>query len=81
MSNQNKHNECIIGIWFDYDDADLVTLSDIKEKLKWTSNVYRLADYLDKRKSTNLLHFNFCPVCGKEIDYKLLRLSITSEDN
>lgn len=31
-----------------------------------------LKDYADKRKSTNLYRFNFCPVCGKTIDLKKL---------
>jgi hypothetical protein len=34
---------------------------------EWT-----LKDYADKRKSTNLYRFNFCPVCGKAIDLKTL---------
>jgi RNA polymerase-binding transcription factor DksA len=33
---------------------------------------YTLADYADKRKSTNLIRFNFCPDCGKAIDLKKL---------
>ena len=34
---------------------------------------YTLADFCDKRKRTPLHHFNYCPMCGKEIDWKALR--------
>lgn len=34
---------------------------------------YTLSDYLDRRKNTNLSRFEYCPVCGKEIDWKKLR--------
>lgn len=34
---------------------------------EWT-----LKDYADKRKSTNLYRFNFCPICGKAIDLKAM---------
>ena len=32
-----------------------------------------LADYCDKRKSTNLTRFNYCPLCGKKIDWKAIK--------
>jgi len=35
---------------------------------EWT-----LADYGDKRKNTNLTRFDFCPECGKAIDWKKIR--------
>lgn len=34
---------------------------------------YTLRDYADKRKSTNLYRFDFCPSCGKPIDWKAIR--------
>lgn len=34
---------------------------------------YTLKDYTDKRKSTNLTRFNYCPDCGKKIDWKAMR--------
>lgn len=37
-------------------------------KKEWT-----LEDYADKRKNTNLHRFNFCPVCGKAIDWKIIK--------
>ena len=35
--------------------------------------VYTLSDYGDKRKSTNLTRFDYCPECGKAIDWKAIR--------
>ena len=37
-------------------------------KKEWT-----LADYGDKRKNTNLTRFDYCPECGKVIDWKAIR--------
>lgn len=32
-----------------------------------------MAEYADRRRSTDLTHFNFCPMCGEKIDWKMLR--------
>ena len=37
-------------------------------KKEWT-----LKDYADKRKSTNLYQFDFCPKCGKKINWKKIK--------
>ena len=42
-------------------------LKDIQHK-EWT-----LKDYTDKRKSTNLTRFDYCPECGKRIDWAAIR--------
>lgn len=34
---------------------------------------YTLQDYADKRKSTNLIRFDFCPYCGRKIDWKKIK--------
>lgn len=34
---------------------------------------WALKDYADKRKSTNLTRFNYCPVCGNKISWKILK--------
>ena len=34
---------------------------------------WNLSDYCDKRKSTDLTRFNFCPLCGKKIDWKEIK--------
>ena len=34
---------------------------------------WSLGDYADKRKSTDLTRFEYCPACGKKIDWKTIR--------
>ena len=34
---------------------------------------YTIKDYCNKRKSTNLERFEFCPYCGKKIDWKKIK--------
>lgn len=81
--------ECVIGLRNAYEDTDLVTLADLKEYIEsekrfaeinkdsewWQSicNKYTLEDYCDKRKATDLTRFNYCPLCGKKIDWKAIK--------
>ena len=70
--------ECVIGMWNEYNMTKLVTYNELKdyveeynEKCKlfnrvWKTTEYKtktILDYLDKRKSTNLTHFNNCRYC------------------
>ena len=88
MDNVEKC-ECVIGIRYDYEDTDIITLSELKEHIEsekrfaechkddeWLQslyNKYTLEDYCDKRKSTDLKRFNYCPLCGKKIDWKAIK--------
>lgn len=38
---------------------------------------WTLADYCDKRKSTDLTRFEYCPACGKKIDWKAIKMTST----
>lgn len=49
------------------DDPVLRYAKELRVK-EWT-----LKDYGDKRKSTNLRRFDFCPDCGKKIDWAEIR--------
>jgi hypothetical protein len=86
-------HECIIGLFHDSDSSDLITLNELKSKIKWNKEFnacinndpiyarvtwalrpdWTLKDYADKRKSTNLHHFDFCPICSKAIDWKAIK--------
>jgi hypothetical protein len=57
--------ECEIGIWYDFNEDRLITFKELNELYEQT--VYTRQDYYDRRKSTNLLRFNFCPICGEKI--------------
>jgi hypothetical protein len=35
---------------------------------------WTLADYCDRRKSTDLSRFEYCPHCGKKIDWKAMKV-------
>ena len=44
------------------------------QRASWLlKNEWTLKDYADKRKSTDLYQFDFCPVCGRAIDWKAIR--------
>ena len=71
-----KKCEHWIGVRYDYENTDLVTLADLKEHIETMKRLpsyfhnkpYELIDYCDKRKSTDLTRFNYCPFCGKKIN-------------
>ncbi len=81
-------HECVIGLLHKWDERVLVTLDDLEEdiesNIKYVENylanhgfkpchVYTLKDYGNRRKVTNLARFMYCPECGKEIDWKMIR--------
>lgn len=81
-----KEHECIIGVLLDYENTDLITFRELKQRAEQRSEifknggyvcsvagVYDLDDYLDKRKNTNIVRFNYCPICGEKIDWKGLK--------
>lgn len=79
--------ECWIGVRYCYEDTDLVTLADLKEHIEIHNKMVeyqkkygypaqkekKLADYCDKRESTDFTRFNYCPHCGKKIDWKAIK--------
>jgi hypothetical protein len=83
--------DCYIGVWYDWENSDIVTLSDLKEHIKDTNNLIdfrekmkiplsnskkvSLSDYCDKRRTNNLTRFDYCPFCGKKIDWKSIKES------
>ena len=77
-------NTCdhIICFIYNYDSSDTATLEDLKAHVAnnrrsyehfWTQKYYTLADYCDKRKSTDILRFEYCPMCGEKIDWKAIK--------
>ena len=40
---------------------------------KLRRKIYTFADYGDKRKSTDISRFNYCPECGRAIDWKIIK--------
>ena len=75
-------HECIVGMRNDYENTDVVTLEELKDRIQrdkecrntyidWQT--YELSDYCDKRKNTDLTRFEYCPMCGKKIDWKAIK--------
>ena len=76
--------EHIIGIVYDYEDTKLVTLKGLKEHIKYEqlcckhgyrSSYYTLSQYCDKRYTTDMTRFEFCPFCGEKIDWSKIKRS------
>jgi len=82
-----KECNCWLGILSDYDQSDLnnLNLSNIKNRLNEKSNFtknmasishnwesYEPKDYVDRRKGLATL-FNYCPLCGKKIEWDTIR--------
>jgi hypothetical protein len=81
-------HECFIGLLYYTGRDTLATLQDLSEHIlerkQFNETIppgleylhqkeWSLRDYTDKRKSTNLYQFDFCPVCGKAIEWKAIR--------
>ncbi len=49
--------EHIIGFLYDYENTDVVTIKELKEYIEDKETIKR---------------FNYCPKCGKEIDWSNL---------
>lgn len=84
----NEH-QCIIGILHYCDDSVCSTEKEIVDYVKNNNELYdntekciresvrmkkyKLRDFFDKRKGTPLERFDYCPRCGKKIDWKAIR--------
>lgn len=88
-------HECVIGIWYYDEGAELYTVDDLKRLVKdFKERATRLREavcfeeaekydaianaYFDNQEDTDFKdtyfeHFDYCPYCGKKIDWKGLR--------
>lgn len=71
MSRCDHH----IGLWYEFGMAYRVTLEQLKEYEKEGSDYgdWTMEDYLDKDKESNFTHFDYCPKCGKKIDWDKMK--------
>ena len=84
-------HDCIIGELNNYDDTTVVGLLELKQHIENKKSlqqyekdlgiepckVYSLADYCDRRKSTDLFRFNYCPICAKKIEWNKIKSNAT----
>lgn len=79
-------HKCVIGMLNDYENTELITLEELKEHiesvrataiyyktLSLSLKHYELSDYCDKRKTTDLTRFEYCPFCGQKIDWERIK--------
>lgn len=87
MVQENQKHECVIGMLNEWDEGRLVTLSDLKahivDSVRLMSvgaiqKAWSLTDYTDRRKSTDLTQFEYCPYCGQKIDWTAIRKTATN---
>ena len=84
-------HDCFIGELIDYDNTSLVSLLLLKQHIENQKSlqqyekdlgiepckVYSLHDYCDRRKSTDLYRFIYCPVCGEKIEWDKIKKHAT----
>lgn len=84
-------HECLIGYLDRWGDGRFVTLEELKKNIRARKRlndmvrsckapVYELSDYGDKRKSTDLCRYDYCPFCGKKIDWSAIKKMKVEED-
>ena len=71
-----KH-DCIIGIYYDYDDTGLATANNFLSYTYWSGK--SLEELTDPENQTPFKWFNFCPICGKRIDKEKVRKEIMNK--
>ncbi len=71
IKSENMH-ECKIGIIKEDNGYQTVTWKELIEKKKEEKGK-PLEEYADLRYNVGLERFTFCPICGKEIDWKQLK--------
>ena len=79
---------CIIGEINDWENTRLVNVASLVEQIKENlkherfrveicrcepRQVYTLKQYGDRRYKTNLIRFDYCPMCGEKIDWVAIR--------
>lgn len=83
------NHECVIGLLHKVDYDEIVTLKELQDHIadkievnEWCkrdgldflcSKEWPLKDYCDKRKATDLTRFDYCPYCGKKIEWKKIK--------
>ena len=67
-------------------------VKDVNETYEYAKDTYgfdfvkglirkvKLRDYFDRRKNTNLRHFDYCPDCGNKIDWKKMKKEYENEN-
>lgn len=74
--------ECIIGYFYNFEEPELVTTKELKEKIMihnqeidfwkshgFSSQRWELKNFCDFNINCGFLRFMYCPMCGKIIEW------------
>lgn len=75
IDNQNVECcECYIGVYWDYENSELMTRKNLEELINSNySHTCTREQYCDRNFYIGLEKFDFCPKCGKRIDWDAIR--------
>lgn len=66
--------ECYIGVYWNYENSELMTRKDLEELINSNSSYTCTREqYCDRDFYSGLEKFDFCPKCGKRIDWDAIR--------
>lgn len=66
--------ECHIGVYWNYENSELMTRKDLEALINSTSSyTCTREEYCDRDFYSGLEKFDFCPKCGKKIDWEAIR--------
>lgn len=66
--------ECYIGVYWDYENSELIRRKDLEELINSNyPHACTREQYCDRNFYTGLEKFDFCPKCGKRIDWDVIR--------
>ena len=72
--------ECYVGVYWNYEDSELITKADLD---KFVASKYYFTyvngQYCDRVLPINLEQFDFCPKCGKKIDWQSIMENLVGE--
>ena len=84
-----KACEHIIGVLHNYEDTKTITYEKLTETVRCANDLSKkyslqqhtnLQDYFNRRKSTALEHFKYCPVGGARLDWAVMKNRAEEED-
>ena len=68
---KNMEHECAIGLWCECDYVNCISLSELKEQQR--DKGYTMKQLKDYRFGISFSEFEYCPDCGKKIDWETIR--------
>lgn len=64
---------CYVGLFMSEDHTEIMTLEEIMDLIEKRYKFRKTNPYFDEERE--FMHFNFCPKCGKKIDWEVIKLT------